>query len=101
MVPTDLAGWEAMTRCTTSTYRVGLFRDIHRRRLRYGMRYLVGLIRLGQWRSVRNYFNGWLCELDNDGINPWATKCGRGWTQRAAQRRLVRHLIRRAEGKEL
>lgn len=37
------------------------------------------------WRAVRNYFNGWLAEHP-DG----RSSAGRGWTQRAALRRLRR-----------
>ena len=42
-------------------------------------------IRHRQWRAMRNYFNGWLAEHP-DG----ASSAGRGWTQRAALRRLRR-----------
>jgi len=37
------------------------------------------------WRAVRNYFNGWLAEHP-DG----RSSAGRGWTRRAALRRLER-----------
>ncbi len=41
--------------------------------------------RAGEWRTLRNYFNGYLAE-HQDG----RSSAGRGWSQRAAVRRLAR-----------
>ena len=40
------------------------------------------------WRALRNYFNGYLAEwhFPPDGLRH--SRCGRGWTKRAAIRRL-------------
>ena len=68
-------------------YPVGLFSDIKRRRLGPGRSYLVGRIRVHNWRAVRNYFNGYLAEHPTRG-----TRCGHGWTRRRALNNLDRHL---------
>jgi len=41
--------------------------------------------RAGKWRALRNYFNGYLAEHADGGSN-----AGRGWTRRAAVRRLAK-----------
>jgi hypothetical protein len=69
-------------------YPVGLLMDWrHRgiRRLRYSLRYPLRQARAGEWRAVRNYFNGYLAEHP-DG----QTSAGHGWTKRAALRRLAK-----------
>ena len=53
--------------------------------LRVERRYLAGQIRKGNWRAVRNSFNGYLAEHDGHPHN-----CGTGWTKRAAERRAER-----------
>ncbi len=76
-------------------YPVGLWRDLrqfghgaHRprrsRRLLHALRYPFRQARKGNWRAVRNYFNGYLAEPTSwpDGV----TRCGKGWTRRAALR---------------
>lgn len=75
------------------TYPVGLLSDIKRRRVRRGLRrYLWRQIKSRNWRAVRNYFNGYLAEWHYrpDGVR--LTHCGRGWTRRAAIRRLGSHI---------
>jgi hypothetical protein len=76
-----------------STYPVGLLWDIRRRRVRSGLSYIRGRIADRNWRAVRNYFNGYLAEWHYcpDGVNHY--RCGRGWTRKAALRRLGRHII--------
>lgn len=104
MIPCDLAGWEAMTGCTSSTYRVGLLRDLYELRRVWRMP-RTGPRPINRWRSLRyrlrlmrtsllrrSYWNGWLCELDQCD-RALAYKCGKGWTVKRAQRSLVRHLI--------
>lgn len=48
---------------------------------------LVHHARGGNWRDVRNMFNGWLAEHRYAG-----TRCGHGWTRRRALADLRRHL---------
>jgi hypothetical protein len=90
-----------------SVYPVGLLRDLrqfahglHRprsvRRLRYALRYPFHQARAGEWRAVKNYFNGYLAEPD-----PWppgATRCGTGWTKRRAARDFERSLRKDVTG---
>lgn len=67
-------------------YPVGLLADIKRKRVRHALRgYLWRQIKARNWRAVRNYFNGYLCEHDGHPHN-----CGSGWTKRAAIRRADR-----------
>lgn len=68
-------------------YPVGLFSDINRRSVRYGITHYVWrcCIRERRWRALRNYFSGYLAEHDGHPHN-----AGRGWTQRAARRRVER-----------
>lgn len=47
-------------------------------------------IKRGEWRAFRNYFNGYLAEHPDGRSN-----AGRGWTKRAAVRRLDRLRSRR------
>lgn len=75
------------------TYPVGLLSDIKRKRVRHGLGYLRQLIRLREWDSVRNYFNGYLAEWHYAPEGVAHTRAGRGWTRRAARRRLARHLL--------
>lgn len=72
----------------TDVYPVGLLRDIKRKRVRYGLRnYLwVYCVRGRRWRAARNYFNGYLAEHRHGEHD-----AGRGWTKRAALRR-VEHI---------
>lgn len=49
------------------------------------LRYLRTQIKAREWRAVRNSFNGYLAEHQHGGHN-----AGRGWTKRAAERRVAR-----------
>lgn len=69
----------------TDVYPVGLFCDWRYGRLRAGLRYLHLQAKARNWRAVRNYFNGYLAEHEHGGHN-----AGRGWTKRAALRRVER-----------
>ena len=112
MIPADIKGWEEMTGCTSDTYRVGLLADLadiwrivrmpapktdHEKRYRLTRSKLISYrqhaIGQGMKSGRRSYLNGWLCELDQPGPRVWAFECGKGWTQKQAQRSLVRHLI--------
>lgn len=76
------------------TYPVGLFSDIQRHRLRYGLRtYLLRQIRRRNWRAVRNYFNGYLAEWHYPPEGMIIRRCGRGWTRGAALRNLGRRIV--------
>jgi hypothetical protein len=52
--------------------------------------YLRNQARAGNWRAVRNYFNGYLAEPLHS--NSTWTRCGHGWTERRALRDLDRHM---------
>ncbi|MFD7855196.1 hypothetical protein ACFV6B_13045 [Streptomyces microflavus] len=80
-------------------YSVGLLSDLYqyvhnpdrraaRPRFRAALRRPVRLVRAGNWRAFRNYFNGYLAEHPTLG-----TRAGRGWTRGRALRDLARHLI--------
>lgn len=73
-------------------YPVGLLADIKQGRLKYGLKSLRGRVVRRDWRSVRNYFNGYLAEWHYapEGVNHY--KCGKGWTKKRAIRRLGIHL---------
>jgi hypothetical protein len=74
-------------------YPLGILSDIKRRRVRYGIRnYLIPQVRGRNWRAVRNYFNGYLAEWHYPPAGMRHSRCGRGWTKRAAIRRLGIHL---------
>lgn len=75
------------------TYEVGLLLDFRRGRLRAGLRYLARQVKRREWRAVRNYFNGYLAEWHYPPLGVKHYKCGRGWTRRAARRRLGKHLV--------
>lgn len=55
--------------------------------VRYQARYLRRQAKDGDWRAVRNSFNGYLAEHPARG-----TRCGHGWTRRRALRDLHGHL---------
>lgn len=67
-------------------YAVGLLSDIKRKRVRRGLRSFLWdyAIKGRNWRAARNYFNGYLAECQHGGHN-----AGRGWTKRAALRRVI------------
>ena len=75
------------------TYPVGLLWDIQRGRVWRGITgYLIPQAKRREWRSVRNYFNGYLAEWHYCPEGVRHTKCGRGWTRRIALRRLGIHI---------
>ena len=75
------------------TYPVGLLYDIQQRTVKRGFKYLLGVLRVRNWRAVRNYFNGYLAEWHYP-PEMVASRCGRGWTRKAAIRRLGKHIVR-------
>lgn len=77
-----------------STYPVGLLADLkHRRKLKTMLGYLRYQVERGNWRAVRNYFNGYLAEWHYPPEGMLHYRCGKGWTRRAALRRLGAHLV--------
>ena len=70
-------------------YPVGLFWEVRTYGWRKGWaksrRFVVLQAKAGNWRAVRNHFNGYLAEHGHAGHN-----AGRGWTRRAAIRRAAR-----------
>lgn len=56
------------------------------------LRYLAGRVRAGQWRAVKNTFNGYLAEPYD--MPPGLSRCGSGWTRRRALRSLRRQYDR-------
>ena len=76
-----------------STYRVGLLSDLkNRRKWRTIRGYLFYQIEMKNWRAVRNYFNGYLAEWHYPPAGVVHYRCGRGWTRKAAIRRLGIHI---------
>lgn len=94
---------------SVDVYPVGLLADLQRdwrmvtklrKRpvyVRRCLRYLRERIARGQWRAVKNTFNGYLAEPRVDDES-W-TRCGHGWTKRRALADLARHrrMLARAE----
>ena len=78
-----------MSAHANQVYPVGMLRDVQhhgiKRGLRRSWRYLLYQAKRRNWRAVRNSFNGYLAEHDNHPHN-----CGKGWTRRAAERRVER-----------
>ena len=80
------------------TYPVGVMEVILRRGRgwRSSARYLRHQIERRNWRAVRSHFNGYLAEWHyppNDPSFVHAGKCGRGWTRKAALRRLGQNIV--------
>lgn len=71
-------------------YPVGVLAGIKQRRFRQTLRYVARQVRARNWRAVRNSFNGYLAEVSYSDIRH--TRCGRGWTKRAALSSLGRRL---------
>ncbi len=59
-------------------------------RIRWTVRHLIGCMRAGNWRAVKNTFNGYLAEPRDwpEGLR----RCGSGWTRKRALRSLERHI---------
>ena len=68
-----------------TVYPVGFFADLRRFRHHRSVRTLARNVVRGARR--RNYWNGYLAEVDYPGTLPH-TRCGRGWTRRSAARSL-------------
>ena len=75
-------------------YPVGLLLDIRNHRLRHGLRRFWRLVRQHKWRAARNCLNGYLAEWDYPPDGVMIYRCGRGWTKRAALRRLGIHIAK-------
>lgn len=89
----------ARVRREAEVYPVGLLHDLlHWRSGMYSTyrtlwhirTYLGSKIRQGDWRAVRQFFNGYLAEPTHEDI-PWR-RCGHGWTRERAMQDLIRHV---------
>lgn len=86
------------------TYRVGLFADLFALKINLALRRAEGtdsqrhpwrwFLRsfLRSWRR-RSYWNGYLAEWHYCPVGVVHSRCGRGWTRRAALRRLGAHIV--------
>jgi hypothetical protein len=61
-------------------------------RVRWQVRYLVTQVRRGNWRAVKNTFNGYLAEPRTFPPGDYVRRCGTGWTKARALRSLERRL---------
>lgn len=75
------------------TYPVGLLADLKHHKVKQGLGYVVGWVKEGNWRAVRNYFNGYLAEWHYPPEDMIMHCCGRGWTRQTARRRLGKHIL--------
>jgi hypothetical protein len=66
--------------------------DRTRTSLRYIRRTVTRHIRAGNWRALKNTFNGYLAEPDEFPPGDYRRRCGTGWTKRRALRSLHRRL---------
>lgn len=81
-----------MTAPTISIYPVGVLDAVkHPRRIRGELRSLGRQLKARNWRAIRQSFNGYLAEVNYPG-ELRHTRCGRGWTRRAAASSLGRRL---------
>lgn len=62
------------------------------RHLRADVRRTLTLARNGEWRNLKNHFNGYLAEPTP--LPGGLRRCGSGWTRRRALRSLERHARR-------
>lgn len=74
------------------TYPVGVLAAWKHRRLRREARLLTRWARDRNWRALRNSFNGYLAEISYPPADFRHTRCGTGWTKRAAASSLGRRL---------
>lgn len=83
---------------TISIYPVGVLAAWKQRRmprrLRREAQLLLRWAREGNWRAVRQSFNGYLAEINYPPEDLAHLRCGRGWTKRAAASSLGRQLVR-------
>lgn len=70
-------------------YPVGILEAIKHHRIKAELRFLRDRLRERNWRAIRNAFNGYLAEHDGCPHN-----AGKGWTRRAASRRVNRLCFR-------
>lgn len=75
------------------TYPVGLLHDIKHHTVKRGLNRLLETAKAGHWQEVRNYFNGYLAEWHYP-PEMSMSRCGSGWTRRAAIRRLGKYIVR-------
>lgn len=68
------------------------------RTFRRELRYDIQQARAGNWRAVKNSFNGYLAEPDEFPPGDYRRRCGSGWTRRRALRSLHRRLPPMASG---
>lgn len=80
------------------TYPVGVLRALLRRdrwnALRQEWRYMTYQAKRRNWRAIRNCFNGYMAEWHYPPAELIHSRCGTGWTRRAALRSLGRHLVK-------
>lgn len=91
-------------------YAVGLLADLRDfahspqplasrlRTMRLRLGYPARQARARNWRAVKNYLNGYLCEPAV--FPPGVTRCGTGWTRGRAYRDLIQRAERAATTKE-
>lgn len=75
------------------TYPVGLLHDIKNHKVKYGAKMTMKWAWEGNWRAVRNYFNGYLAEWHYPPRELTTNRCGRGWSRRVALRRLGKNIV--------
>ncbi len=84
----------AYLRLEVDVYPVGFRSARTQAHFKQQVRYAWRHIQRREWRALRNSFNGYLAEVNNTPPEVSFTRCGRGWTERAALRRLQRMLRR-------
>lgn len=75
------------------TYPVGLLAAIKHRQIKSTVPYLLEQARNGNWRAVRNHFNGYLAEWHYPPNEVMHYRCGHGWTRKRALRNFGKHLV--------
>lgn len=76
-----------------STYPVGVLQMLlGRRPAKSTFGYIAYQIKARNWRAVRNSFNGYLAEWHYPPEGMIVHRAGKGWTRRAAIRRLGIHI---------
>lgn len=83
-------GWLERLQRAGRCLRRGWFR-LAWREIRHELGYTARQARAGNWRAVKNTFDGYLAEHHNLG-----RRCGTGWTKRRALADLYRHLAEEA-----
>lgn len=79
------------------TYPVGVLAALlshdRKRALRKEWRYMRNQAKRGNWRAVRNCWNGYLAEWHYPPEGLIHGRCGTGWTRKAALRSLGKHIV--------